>query len=103
MLKKYLTEFSFKPPPSFIEWSPFFLSMGIGCYFLHEGPPTGWEICTAITITLLMGVGMLWKQNLRFSFLFKALLLMLLGLLTVEGHRILKNRPKNPSAAHLPG
>jgi competence protein ComEC len=93
MSKKHFSELFFKTPLSFIEWSPFFLGLGIGLYFIQKGPPS----FLTVTLTMLLlglGIALLCKETLRTSFLLKAFLLTLFGFLMTEGHRALKNTPR---------
>ena len=79
---------------SLIEWSPFFLSLGIVSYFLHSGPPPFWEMRMLGSLWLAIAMSLLCFSRCRGSFYLKALLLIFLGFFATEAHRTLNNFPK---------
>lgn len=75
---------------AFIEWSPFFLGVGIALYFLQRGPPN-----TSVIFLVAWGCfGCLVFLLDKRSFALKALLFMGMGFLLSHGHLTFKNIPR---------
>ena len=77
----------------FIEWSPFFLSIGIGFFFLCKMPPSFLVLYVVGGVALLM-ISALRIQSLLHSFLWKSGIVMLLGFLLPSIHMKLIDSPR---------